>query len=153
MKPLPPNRSDFVLWLRALGSGRTFPTYVFSADTDMPYVGQVAFTSHDGRTIVRTQFTPDEMGAGEAGLDACLARTRTALGRDDLLHVGAPRVEQVLYPPELSGHDLFAYLLQHPARVFYRDPLDPTDEAVEESRVPPEAFVATGGAILDYDPR
>jgi len=153
VKPIHPNRSDFILWLRATRSGRTFPQYVFSADTDMPFYGQIAFTSLDGREIVRTSFTADELVDGLEGLHACLARTNTALGRDDLRHTRVLRFEEPLRPPDLSGHDLFLHHMQHPSRAIWQDPFDPEGEAVEDRRASLEAFIAAGGTILDYDPQ
>ena len=136
----------YVSWLRSKATGREFPIFVFSADTDMATNGLISFTSADGNELILSEVTSVEWSHGEAaGEEECRQRINLMLNRDDLRVIHLIRRES----ENRSGIDFADFRKNYKSpRLFYVDLFSSNGEAEQIRNEEVEAFLSRGGKII-----
>lgn len=136
----------YIEWLRSAHTGREYPHFVFSADTDMPILGMVALSSLDGPEIMLAMLSEKERRvAFESAGEACEARVNSSLNRRDLRFVRMGRVERETIGRRATFEE-FRKNYKKP-KYIYIDIMEPGGEAVPVRDESTEDFIKNGGRI------
>lgn len=132
--------------VRCDGCAASFPTFVFSGDTDMATYGLVAMTAIHSGALALAALNPEEYSAGFAGGQRLAAERVSHQLSQSMVAVDVVRYEHRSTGAAGDSFQQFRQGYRAPEPI-YSCPACGGDARVEEE-LTPEAFLASGGKLI-----